>query len=255
MSLNGAFPLLYLRGSDKMKDRNPNQIIQEDIIEHHEHGCCGENSSVVEELAYHFPYAIYAVALTIAMCSLYILGSAGVSHRNLDLLFHTFHFMHIVFAATGTLITYFRFSRNMVGALIVGLIVPSIFCVLSDVVMPYYGGRMLGIDMDWHICFASELHNVLPFLFMGMLNGFVLSRHDMARQEVYSIVSHFTHILVSSLASAFYLIAHGFDTWYLNIGSFFLFLIIVVVVPCTLGDVVVPMFFARMRQDNEEHTA
>jgi len=163
--------------------------------------------------------------------------------------------MHIVFAATGTLITYFRFSRNMMGALLVGLIVPSIFCVLSDVVMPYVGGRLLGIDMHWHICFASELHNVLPFLFMGMLNGFVLSRHDMAHQELYSVFSHFTHILVSSFASAFYLIAHGFDTWYLNIGSFFLFLIIVVVVPCTLGDVVVPMFFARIRQDNEEHTA
>lgn len=236
-----------------MKDHNP--LIQEEAVGHHEHGCCGENGSIIDELAYHFPYAIYAVALTIALCSFFILGSNEVSHRNLDLLFHSFHFMHIVFAATGTLITYFRFSRNMVGALIVGLIVPSIFCILSDVVMPYYGGQMLGLEMDWHICFQSEWHNVLPFLFMGMLNGFVLSRHDVAHQEMYSVVSHFTHILVSSLASAFYLIAHGFDTWYLNIGSFFLFLIIVVVVPCTLGDVVVPMFFARIKQDNEEHTA
>jgi hypothetical protein len=236
-----------------MKDHNP--LIQEDALEHHEHGCCGENGNIIEELAFHFPYAVYAVALTIALCSFFVLGGAGITQCNLEHLFHSFHFMHIVFAATGTLITYFRFSRNMFGALIVGLIVPSVFCVLSDVIMPYYGGKMLGIDMHWHVCFQSEWHNVLPFLFMGMLNGFVLSRHGADHQEAYSIVSHFTHILVSSLASAFYLIAHGFDTWYLNIGSFFLFLIIVVVVPCTLGDVVVPMFFARMRQDNEEHKA
>lgn len=234
---------------------NQNQNMQEDALGYHEHGCCGENGNIIDELAYHFPYAVYAVAMTIAICSFFILGSSNVSHRNLDLLFHCFHFMHIVFAATGTLITYFRFSRNMLGAFVVGLIVPSVFCLLSDVIMPYYGGKMLGIDMHWHICFASELHNVLPFLFMGMLNGFVLSRHDIDRQEMYSVTSHFTHILVSSLASAFYLIAHGFDQWYLNIGSFFLFLIIVVVVPCTLGDVVVPMFFARIRQGNEEHTA
>ncbi len=254
MPLNGAFSNIS-RGvkGDIMKDHN--SMIQKNTLEHQHGHSCGENGNIIDELAFHFPYAVYAVALTIAITSFVVLGGNEVSHRNLDFLFHSFHFMHIVFAATGTLITYFRFSRNMLGALVVGLIVPSIFCILSDVVMPYYGGKMLGLDMDWHICFQSEWHNVLPFLFMGMLNGFVLSRNGADHQEMYSITSHFTHILVSSLASAFYLIAHGFDTWYLNIGSFFLFLIIVVVVPCTLGDVVVPMFFARMKQNNEEHTA
>lgn len=222
------------------------------------YGCCSSNGSIVEELAFHFPYAVYSVALTIGILSFLTLGgsgSAGSSSPDFHELFHSFHFMHIVFAATGALITYLRFSRNMLGALFVGLVVPSVFCLLSDVIMPYYGGKLLGVDMHWHICFASELHNILPFLFMGMINGFVLSRHGVEHQSLYSVVSHFSHILVSSFASGFYLIAHGFDTWYVNIGSFFLFLIGAVVVPCTLGDVVVPMFFARVKRNNEEHTA
>jgi hypothetical protein len=35
-------------------------------------------------------------------------------------LFHSFHFIHILFAATGTIVTFRRFSKNYLRALIVG---------------------------------------------------------------------------------------------------------------------------------------
>ena len=47
--------------------------------------------------------------------------------------------MHIVFAATGTVITFMRFSKHSAG-ITYCLIGPTIFCVLSDAVLPYIAG-------------------------------------------------------------------------------------------------------------------
>ena len=135
----------------------------------------------------------------------------------------------------------------MILGLLVGVLSPAFFCILSDAVLPYFGGKMFGVNMRWHVCFISELHNVLPFLIIGIINGIVLSKHHESRQGLYSLFSHFVHILVSSLASTFYLVANGFGNWYSSIGYVFLFLIAAVVVPCTFSDVVVPMMVAKGR--------
>lgn len=220
----------------------------------HEHDHDGhDHSSVIGELTCHFPYAVFSVAFGLIVVSFldYISlagGLQGISTRGANVLFHSFHFMHLAFAATGTLITFYRFSKNNILALFVGTITPTFFCIMSDAVLPYLGGRLLGVDMSFHICFYSELQNVLPFLCIGMLNGYVMSRHHESLQGFYSQSSHFIHILVSSLASTLYLVSHGFTTWYYSIGVVFLFLVVAVVVPCTLSDVVVPMAFARMRK-------
>jgi hypothetical protein len=212
-------------------------------LEHEKH-----SESLPHELLHHFPYAIFSVSFGLIVLSfLTHVGSNDVQEaaERSHSLFHNFHFLHIIFAATGTLITYLRFSRNLVGALLVGIISPAIFCTLSDAILPYYGGRLLGVPMDWHICFYSELPNVLPFLLVGIINGFVMAQHHYSKLASFSVGSHFVHILVSSLASCLYLLSYGFTDWSESIGAVFLFLIFAVLVPCTLSDVVVPMLFAK----------
>lgn len=212
----------------------------------HGHGH-DHDHSLYGELICHLPYAVFSVAIGLAILSFVSVAQESAEQfvKTSNILFHSFHFMHIVFAATGVLITYFRFSKNVVGALIVGTISPAIFCTLSDAVLPYIGGQMLGVHMNFHLCFLTELHNVIPFLLVGIVNGFVMSQHEQEKQGLYSLFSHFMHILVSALASLFYLVSHGFTDWYSSIGMMFLFLIVAVVVPCTLSDVVVPMIFAK----------
>lgn len=221
-------------------------------------GCCGHDyghnhdhdHTLVGELMCHLPYAFFSVALGLSILSFVSYFTMNgweqdVVQDGADTLFHSFHFMHIAFAATGTLITFFRFSKNVFRALLVGVLSSTFFCLLSDVFLPYIGGMVFGMDMHLHICFQSELANVLPFLFVGVINGFVMSRHEAARQASYSTFSHFAHIFISSLASIFYLVSHGFFHWQDHIGYVFLVLIVAVVVPCTLSDVVVPMLIAK----------
>ena len=209
---------------------------------------------VFNELACHFPYAVFSVALSLATAA--ILGyfsfgaQANVVEHGSHVLFHTFHFMHIVFAASGTVLTFLRFSNKTVKGILVGACSAIFFCVLSDSIMPYLVGEFMGVTMDFHICFVTEINNVLPFLLVGLFNGWVLSKHNSAESSFYSIWSHFMHIFVSSLASMLYIISHGMHDWYDQMGILFMFLIIAVVIPCTLSDVVVPIYFAKNNVDD-----
>jgi hypothetical protein len=225
----------------------------------HNHNHDEHSHTLTGELICHLPYAIFSVAFGLAILSFLhyfssLLGAGqDVVCQGADELFHSFHFMHIVFASTGTLITFFRFSRNILKGFIVGSLSAAFFCTLSDSILPYLGGRLLGVDMHLHICFFTELSNVLPFLVVGLFNGFIMSRHHSSRQVLFSIFSHFVHILISSFAAMFYLVSHGCIDWYVFIGMVFLFLVVAVVVPCTLSDVVVPMAFARADKKYAKH--
>lgn len=206
-------------------------------------------SIVTTELACHFPYAVFSVALSLATAAILGYFSFGAEPATVEhgshVLFHTFHFMHIVFASSGTVLTFFRFSKKTLRGIVVGALSAIFFCVLSDSIMPYLVGEFMGVQMDFHICFVTEINNVLPFLLVGLFNGWVLSKHNSAEKSFYSIWSHFMHIFVSSLASMLYIISHGMHDWYDQMGLLFMFLIIAVVIPCTLSDVVVPVYFAQ----------
>ncbi len=222
--------------------------MKETIMNSHNHEHNHEHT-VVGELICHLPYAIFSVAFGLTLLSFVTYFSYGsptdIICQKSDILFHSFHFMHIVFAATGTLITFFRYSNNKFKAIILGIMSPAIFCTLSDSILPYLGGKMMGVHMHFHLCFVTELQNVIPFLLVGIVNGFVMSQHNGDRQWLYAITSHAIHILISSLASIFYLVANGCTDWHEFIGMVFVYLIFAVVVPCTLSDVVVPLLFAR----------
>ena len=219
----------------------------------HSHDHDAHQHSMMSELFCHLPYAIFSVAFSLIILSFFSVFTMSIVDpaivkKGSKALFHSFHFMHIVFATTGTMITFFRFSKNYLRGLIVSIISPTFFCILSDAVLPYIGGTMLGVPMRFHMCFFTEPQKVVPFLIVGLINGFVMSRHHGSKQGGYSVSSHALHIFVSSLASTFYLISHGFTNWYASIGNVFVMLIIAVVVPCTLADVVVPMTIARARE-------
>lgn len=208
----------------------------------------GHSHSVKDEIITHFPYAIFSLALgmiILSFLSFFEAANSGVdTHHAYNLLFHSFHFLHIIFAATGALITYFRFSKNVWKGLLVGAFSASFFCILSDILMPYLAGRILGVHMHFHICFITEFHNIVPFLAVGLLNGFVMSRHCETKQSIYSLGSHFSHILVSALASLFYIVGNGLHNWAPYMGPLFILLIFAVLAPCTISDVVVPMWLA-----------
>jgi len=217
----------------------------EHILEHH--------TTVWGELLCHVPYAIFSVAFAmICLSILAFLKGDSVTSNDTHHLFHNFHFLHLLFAATGTMLTFRRFSKNIGSALIVSFIVPIVFCTTSDALLPYLGGRLIGLPMDLHWCFIDHLDIVLPFLIGGMINGLAMSTHKQNLHISYSLTFHFFHIFVSSMASILYLVSFGFHDWAHHMGFVFIFLVCAVLLPCTASDIIVPMLFAKSEHKNSK---
>jgi hypothetical protein len=82
---------------------------------------------------------------------------------------------------------------------------------------------------------------------IGILTGLVLKFHVDTKhaESVASKWLHFGHILLSSMASMFYMVSHGFIDWYHQMGLVYIVLIVAVVVPCTLSDVIIPTILGK----------
>lgn len=218
--------------------------------EHHEH-----IGSLKQELMCHFPYAAFSLALGFVILSLlHLLTGSGafMSYQTTQAyhtLFHAFHYLHLIFAVTGTCIMFFRYSRNVVAGVLVSLIAPAIFCTLSDIALPALAGNLLGVHMPVHICFVHlwDAINLTPFMLVGLLNGWMIRQHSESSLGFISLASHFIHILISSLAALFYMVSYGFVYWHEMMGILLIFLLVAVVIPCTLSDIVVPMYFAQRK--------
>jgi len=220
---------------------------------------CSHSGSIWAELVCHLPYAILSVAFClIILCFLsYFTFNYHVApvvlKRSSSILFHGFHFIHILFSVAGSLVTFYRFSSGLIKGILVGVFSALIFCPLSDAMMPYLAGKILGVNMEFHFCLQNELHNVLPFVFIGIINGLAMGTVNKERLHTYSFIVHFLHILISAFASMFYLVSYGMIDWYARIGMVFIFLVIAVVIPCILSDIIAPMTFARVEKRNERN--
>lgn len=218
------------------------------------------------ELMHHLPYGTLSVAsalMLLSMVSVFFVshdagslahhvdhvhdGACGMT-SGMDILFHCFHFTHILFAASGAMVTFYRYSKNLVAGVIAGIVSSVVFCTLSDILLPYAAGTLLGVSMELHICFSSELANILPFLFIGVINGLIISRGKEEHADSHSVSLHFFHTFISAMAAVFYAIGHGLPDFYAYFGMFFILMVVAIVIPCTLSDVVVPILWARMVQ-------
>ncbi|MFC1842564.1 hypothetical protein ACFLYU_02825 [Candidatus Dependentiae bacterium] len=242
---------------------SPDKIEHAGCIECQDFGCPmhgdKHTGGFVSELICHLPYAIFSVAFClIILCFLSYFTfnyhvEPAVLKNSSSILFHGFHFIHILFSVTGSLITFYRFSKGIIKGMLVGAFSALIFCPLSDALMPYLAGRILGVKMVFHFCILHEYQNILPFVVAGIINGLALGMLDRSKLSAYSFGSHFLHILVSAFASMFYLVSFGMIHWHSQIGMIFIFLVIAVVIPCILSDIITPMTFARVDKRNERN--
>lgn len=221
---------------------------------------CGECShSIWDEVICHVPFTCFALSIAFALLGImHFFGLASMADDSVlscgyGILFHLFHYLHILIAVAGSVATYFRFVslktgavRKLILGVVVALIAPTVFCVCSDILLPSLAGRLLGMQVCMHVCFLHphDALNLGAFMFMGLLSGLaMLARGESLR--IFSFFSHFGHILASSLAAVFYLAAHECNFWFSSMGILLFFLFFAVVIPCTMSDIVVPMYCAH----------
>ncbi|MBU0476942.1 hypothetical protein KKC91_00005, partial [bacterium] len=119
---------------------------------------------------------------------------------------------------------------------------------LSDAIIPYLGGGLLNVPMEFHAPFIETAK--MPFIgiakwkivnfaaVLGIAIGFLNPKTKFP---------HFGHVLLSTWASLFGFTAFGIANWIPLLPFVFLFLFLAVWIPCCVSDIVFPLLFVRKK--------
>ena len=201
---------------------------------------------IQEELKDHLPYSLGSTLAGMVVMAFSSYGVArvgtGVLFSNVSVvLFHFFHPLHVFFSATTTAAMFSRHERDFlktVGVSVAGS-VPT--CVLSDILFPYLGGTLLGIPMTFHLDFVLHPFWMALVLLSGVFTGSFISD----RISHSTLFSHAIHIFISTMATLTYLIGFGLSDWMHYLLFTLLLGTLAVIVPCCLGDIVIPHLFTE----------
>ncbi|HOK79669.1 MAG TPA: hypothetical protein PK303_02890 [bacterium] len=202
-----------------------------------------KNYHIWQELRHHLPFSILSVSF--GLMGMGILNFLAYSVQVQDIsfpsveLFHIFHPAHLLFSATATTAMFWQHEKKFFKAIITGFIGSVVICGISDIVIPYLSGLLLGAQMEFHICIIEHPLIVLPFVILGIIVGF-LAPGTLEKQEGV-IFSHSLHVFTSSIASILYLIGYGLTDWIDKIGAVLVFMVFAVVIPCCTSDIVFPL--------------
>ncbi len=210
-----------------------------------------------KELQSHLPYSIFCTAAGLMLTSILLFVAQAFTDQQLTTglrnLFHSFHPAHLLLSATATTAMFYHYERNLLKAGLAGFIGATVFCSLSDILLPALGGRVLGSRLTVHFCLIEHPRLLLPFVLIGCLAGCGAA----ATIEKSTIYSHSGHVLVSTMASILYLVSFCPQCNWLGserIGIVFIVITIAVMVPCCLSDIVFPVLIAGAgREKLERH--
>jgi hypothetical protein len=201
-----------------------------------------------QELLSHLPFSIFSTIGGMVLVAVLTFLGEPLYKENLPgafrELFHIFHPVHMLFSATATTAMFWQYERRWIKALAVGLAGAILICGVSDILIPYASGLILGAKMQPHICIIEHPGLVLPFALVGVAAGFLSSGH-IVRATVFS---HAAHVLISSAASLLYLVSFGLDHWIDRAGWVFILVVLAVMIPCCFSDIVFPLL-AVTRKD------
>lgn len=197
---------------------------------------------IITELYHHLPFSTFGVLVALlVMGVLTVVIDAGHGHHEVAAasreLFHVFHPAHVFLSAMASTAMFVKHDGNLFKGAAIGFISSILLCTLSDAFFPFLGGGFLGADMRFHIDILEHPGMILPFAIIGTAAGLAApATFDKATE-----FSHSIHVFVSSVASLLYLAAFGLEHWTHAIGGVFCVTILAVMLPCCLGDIVLPL--------------
>jgi len=214
----------------------------------HDHDCQKGPHPVWEELAAHLPFSVGSVVVALSALTAVNLVFQVRDHDALERIFHVSHSIHVLLAATGTTAMFLIYSGRRPAAALIGILGSVPICTLADIAFPWLGGRLLGQTMEFHICALQEPFLIWPCAAIGVATGLFSAPH-VRRLTIYS---HSGHVLVSSFASALYLMSFGVSNWLVHFGWVILIVTVAVMLPCVASDIVLPLLFTKRRRRQPE---
>lgn len=188
---------------------------------------------ILKELKSHIPYTALStiIAIFIVVYIQYIIKK-DISENA----FHAMHLVHIFASAMVTTVIFYKYSKSPRKGILIGITGAIIIGSLSDILMPFLGGKLFSLNPLFHLPLIEMPILVITTAVLGGLTG------------VFTKVSkfpHFIHVFLSVFASLFYLLIYSqtFNTTYFVSAFFIVF--ISVIIPCCVSDIIFPFLFLK----------
>ena len=200
---------------------------------------------IAYELAKHAPFTATGAVTGIIIMVIIVLGNvpAQISHAA----FYTLHPIHVVLSALVTTAMYKKYSNGKIwAAILIGYFGSIGIATISDAIIPYLGGALLGIKMEFHLPFIET--ETIPFIGIAkwqVVNFAALIGIIIGYLKPTTRFPHLGHVLLSTWASLFYFTAFGIANWIPLLPFIFLFLFLAVWIPCCASDIVFPLLFVK----------
>ena len=207
---------------------------------------------IIKELTRHIPFTILGAITGIII--MVIIVSASVPKDISSTLFYTLHPLHVVLSAMTTTAMYRLKGKSTIWkAILIGYTGSIGIATLSDAVIPYLGGTLLNISMEFHAPFLeTEKSPLFGLAEWQLVNAAAVLGIAIGYFAPTTKFPHYGHVLLSTWASLFNFTAFGIANWIPLLPFVFLFLFLAVWLPCCLSDIVYPLLFVG-RVENHQH--
>jgi hypothetical protein len=187
---------------------------------------------IAQELKEHIPFTALGALTGIIITVIVVLGD--VPHHVSYTIFHTLHPVHVLLSALVTTAMYMRYKKGKVWVVIlIGWTGAIGMATISDAMIPHLGGHLLHAQMEFHV----------PFIEEWWINLFALAGIAIGYWRQTTKIPHLGHVLLSTWASLFYIMAFGIADWIPLLPFIFLILFVAVWIPCCMSDIVYPLLF------------
>ena len=192
---------------------------------------------IANELKKHAPFTLFGAATGVLIAGLIV--AADVPRTVSQAAFDALHPLHVLLSALTTAAMYRLHRKRLIPTIIIGYLGSIGIATVSDILFPHLSGWLVGAKMGHiHIGFIEKWWLVNPLALAGIALAF---------WRPTTKVPHYGHVLLSTWASLFYLIARGQANWLPLLPVIFIILFIAVWVPCCLSDIIFPLLFVRKR--------
>jgi len=193
---------------------------------------------IVHELREHIPFTALGALTGIIIMVIVVFSNIPIHISNT--IFYTLHPLHVLLSALVTTAMYVRYKKTKFWvAILIGWTGSIGIATISDAIIPYLGGSLLNAQMEFHVPFIEEWW--INFLALG---GIAIGYWKQTTK-----IPHFGHVLLSTWASLFYIVAFGTAEWIPLLPLIFLFLFLAVWLPCCLSDVIYPLLLLRKKTE------
>ena len=200
---------------------------------------------IAHELAEHTPFTAFGAVTGIIIMVIIVFGNVPPSISQTT--FYTLHPLHVILSALVTTAMYKKYSNGKIwAAILIGYFGSIGIATLSDAIIPYLGGGLLGVKMGFHAPFIETTKMpVIGIAKWQVVNSAALIGIAIGYLRPTTRFPHSGHVLLSTWASLFYFTAFGTAYWIPLLPAIFLFLFLAVWIPCCLSDIVFPLLFIR----------